>query len=628
MVISKYTKAFMPTLIIRNGTGDVVHELNANSVTIGRHPDNSLVIEDLSVSTHHASIVVDDNRYILRDLNSTNGTMVNGRPITEKELRREDIIKFGQVEAVFRISTQKPSNKKNPDKVEAQLSKPLSRLASKVANVGKTAFTESKRLARLAALKARLTKAKHITLPTCYYAIGRKCYETRCFASVISAEFKEIEDLKQLVQDKRRKAVVADHATALEKLITAAKNSVGVATSEASALGFKKLFTQLGEKAAQQEHAPEIADELDELRQTITEINNLEAEYGNVASDHSSQKSLNLAAFNVFRYASLRNAAIFLTVIGSVCLCCIFGQSWLSSYLIKRHIDGKNISLGSNKNAFNLPSDAKEIDKCLLSAKNGNIVDQGIIGLMYIRGLPDGKKDLKEGIRWLNMSIENGCARSATVLGIMYLKGLAVPTDKNEGLRLLRLAATKNDPPALDILNEENEQVSTNRTSEIKHPEVANGAPAAFTSLGPHDRKEYLLAMRYAKNINAGQLSKDLKNNDPTACFYTATQYMTMYAKGELKCNNGGSTLLLAISHYMIAGNGGIGVAELESGWITLWLGDEGNKGMDSIRSAAQKGSEMAKEALDRLTPLSFSERKAWASKEMEDQLKELKAGD
>lgn len=459
-VLSKYTGA-MPTLIIRSATGDVAHELDGNSVTIGRHPDNSLVIEDLSISTHHADIIISDGTYVLRDLNSTNGTMVNGRPITEKEMRREDIIKFGQVEAVFRLTAQKPIDKKRTDKKEAQSSKPLSTFASKVANVGKPAFTESKRLAHLAALKATLTKAKHITLPACYYALGRKCYESRCFASVLSAEFKAIENLKELVQDHRRKVDVADHATALERFKGFAKNSVGVVTAEASALKFKSLFTHLGEKAAQQERAPEIADELYELRQTITGINNLEAEYGNVASDHSSQKSLKASTFNVLRYASLKNIGLFLAVTAALYFCCIFGHSWLSTYLLKRHINAKNISLGSNNNAFNLPSDSQEFNKCLKSANNGNNVDQGIIGLMYIRGLPDGTKDLKEGIKWLNKSIENGCARSATVFGIMNLKGLGVPTDRNEGLRLLRLAATQNDPPALDILKEENEQINT-----------------------------------------------------------------------------------------------------------------------------------------------------------------------
>ncbi len=286
----------MPTLIIRSATGDVAHELDGNSVTIGRHPDNSLVIEDLSISTHHAAIIISDGTYVLRDLNSTNGTMLNGRPITEKELRREDIIKFGQVEAVYRITTQKPIDKKRTDKKEAQPSKPLPTFASKVANVGKPAFTESRRLAHMAALKATLTKAKHITLPACYYALGRKCYESRCFASVLSAEFKEIENLKELVQDYRRKVDVADHATALERFKGFAKNSVGVVTAEASALKFKSLFTHLGEKAALQEHAPEIADELDAVSNVKLQINSLETEYAAIAADHSAHEDLKTAS--------------------------------------------------------------------------------------------------------------------------------------------------------------------------------------------------------------------------------------------------------------------------------------------------------------------------------------------
>lgn len=87
----------MPKLIIA-GTA---HELVEQLVTIGRAPDNSVVVEDASVSGHHAQLESIGDSYRLKDLESTNGTRVNGLPVTETTLRFDDRIRFGGVEARF-----------------------------------------------------------------------------------------------------------------------------------------------------------------------------------------------------------------------------------------------------------------------------------------------------------------------------------------------------------------------------------------------------------------------------------------------------------------------------------------------------------------------------------------------
>lgn len=49
------------------------------TITIGRHPDNNVVINDPIVGRHHLRIMqYDDGHYSVLDLNSTNGTYVNG----------------------------------------------------------------------------------------------------------------------------------------------------------------------------------------------------------------------------------------------------------------------------------------------------------------------------------------------------------------------------------------------------------------------------------------------------------------------------------------------------------------------------------------------------------------------
>lgn len=287
----------MPTLLITTDAGELVsHQLNADLVTIGSHPDNAVVIEDVSVSAHHATIAISDGKYVLRDLNSTDGTKINGNLITENEVKDNDVITFGQIGAAFRLTPQGTTDKDLVNEADAPVSKPLQSFVSMVANVSRPTFAESKRLAHLAVLKAKLTKTNNITLSACYYALGRKCYEVGCFATALTVEFKEIGDLKQIAQDQRHKADVADNATALERLKAAAKNSLGVITAEASALKFKKLFTHIGEKASQQEPAPEIAEELDAVNNVKSQIASLEAEYAAIAADHSAQEDLKTAS--------------------------------------------------------------------------------------------------------------------------------------------------------------------------------------------------------------------------------------------------------------------------------------------------------------------------------------------
>ena len=66
--------------------------------TIGRVEGNDVVADDDSVSRRHAEIRKSGRGYVVRDLNSANGTYVNGERITEAPLRPGDVIKFGVVE--------------------------------------------------------------------------------------------------------------------------------------------------------------------------------------------------------------------------------------------------------------------------------------------------------------------------------------------------------------------------------------------------------------------------------------------------------------------------------------------------------------------------------------------------
>jgi pSer/pThr/pTyr-binding forkhead associated (FHA) protein len=92
----------MPRLILRSAdTGPIPHELAEELITLGRAPDNMIVLEDASVSGRHAQLQRSGDVYRVKDLGSTNGTRVNSETITEVTLRFGDRLRFGKVEARF-----------------------------------------------------------------------------------------------------------------------------------------------------------------------------------------------------------------------------------------------------------------------------------------------------------------------------------------------------------------------------------------------------------------------------------------------------------------------------------------------------------------------------------------------
>jgi pSer/pThr/pTyr-binding forkhead associated (FHA) protein len=65
-------------------------------ITVGRAPDNDIVVGDPATSGHHGRIDVRGGSFWISDLGSTNGTLVNGEPVIEKQLSDGDLISIGQ----------------------------------------------------------------------------------------------------------------------------------------------------------------------------------------------------------------------------------------------------------------------------------------------------------------------------------------------------------------------------------------------------------------------------------------------------------------------------------------------------------------------------------------------------
>ena len=90
-------------LVIASGpdAGDRI-ELEKEITTVGRHEDSDLLLDDVSVSRHHAIFTrTVSGRVTLRDLNSLNGTYVNGARVEETTLHSADEVQIGKFKLVF-----------------------------------------------------------------------------------------------------------------------------------------------------------------------------------------------------------------------------------------------------------------------------------------------------------------------------------------------------------------------------------------------------------------------------------------------------------------------------------------------------------------------------------------------
>lgn len=85
-------------------------------VFIGREKDNDLQILEDDISKYHAKIMYEGGRWILYDLNSSNGTKLNGTPVKKNiPIQNKDIIRFADIPLRFEITGSDRNNEKKAD---------------------------------------------------------------------------------------------------------------------------------------------------------------------------------------------------------------------------------------------------------------------------------------------------------------------------------------------------------------------------------------------------------------------------------------------------------------------------------------------------------------------------------
>lgn len=78
--------------------------IDGDTVTIGRAPANTVIIEHPAVSGLHCQLTREGDSYRLKDMGSTNGTRVNGKEIQDVLLNPRDLVQLGTIEFLFETS--------------------------------------------------------------------------------------------------------------------------------------------------------------------------------------------------------------------------------------------------------------------------------------------------------------------------------------------------------------------------------------------------------------------------------------------------------------------------------------------------------------------------------------------
>jgi pSer/pThr/pTyr-binding forkhead associated (FHA) protein len=88
-------------LVMRSGSASgTVFPLTEQEITFGRDAENTIPLPDAGVSRRHARLTLQGNAYVLEDLGSTNGTLVEGQPLTApRRLRSREVFFLGDLDS-------------------------------------------------------------------------------------------------------------------------------------------------------------------------------------------------------------------------------------------------------------------------------------------------------------------------------------------------------------------------------------------------------------------------------------------------------------------------------------------------------------------------------------------------
>src|SRR5437016_12083385 len=102
-------------VLLSAGMTGRTHELKVDKTTIGRVEDNTFQIDEPSVSSHHCEVLLRGPDIVVKDLNSNNGTFINGEKVSESVLKPGQVLRLGQIEMRLETDTAPAAAKKSID---------------------------------------------------------------------------------------------------------------------------------------------------------------------------------------------------------------------------------------------------------------------------------------------------------------------------------------------------------------------------------------------------------------------------------------------------------------------------------------------------------------------------------
>lgn len=118
-------------------------ELNQDEITIGRSDDRTITLKDPTVSTLHCKITRNGDKTIIVDAGSTNGTKINGEPLTgEYELQNGDTVKIGAFDLLY--DSEDKTMTMSIQKTQTGIDINAASTTQTIKSVASTGFTERK----------------------------------------------------------------------------------------------------------------------------------------------------------------------------------------------------------------------------------------------------------------------------------------------------------------------------------------------------------------------------------------------------------------------------------------------------------------------------------------------------
>jgi pSer/pThr/pTyr-binding forkhead associated (FHA) protein len=103
-------------VVLNEGLAGQSHDLKVEKTTVGRVADNTFPLNQASVSSHHCEVILRGSDVVIKDLNSTNGTFINGQQLANAEavLKPGQVLRLGQVELRLETGAGDPASPAAP----------------------------------------------------------------------------------------------------------------------------------------------------------------------------------------------------------------------------------------------------------------------------------------------------------------------------------------------------------------------------------------------------------------------------------------------------------------------------------------------------------------------------------